>query len=331
MGLSRPLHYIRETEYTEFYIAEIISRFDIVAVQEVCRDLQPLQAVMSVLGDQDFDYIVSDPTEGRAGNDERLGFIFDRGKVSFKGIAGELVLPDKMEIIDGERKRQFSRTPYMCSFQSGWFRFLFSTVHIYFGDSSGPKYERRVNEIDSVAQFLARRTKKDPRNHVLVGDFNIKRPGSAGFNALQKHGFTVHQNNAGSNKDQTKFCDQMSFLARDGDVRLRTTRRSKGVLQFFESIFRPADFRSYVTELRRTVKDKVEVLQRKLAAEEGKLQRAASETRKKKIREAIKKTKDDIRNWRAHLPNTTAGKKNSRLTIFAIGVPFTPATTFPSG
>jgi hypothetical protein len=60
-----------------FYIAEIMSRFDIVAVQEVCGDLDPLDRVMRILG-SDYDYIVTDPTEGRAGNDERLGFIFDK-------------------------------------------------------------------------------------------------------------------------------------------------------------------------------------------------------------------------------------------------------------
>ena len=107
------------------YIAEIISRFDVIAVQEICRDLSPLKNVIRLLGDKDYDFIVSDPTEGRAGNDERLGFIFDKSKVWFKGIAGELVLPNNMEIVDGERKRQFSRTPFMCSFQSGWFKFYF--------------------------------------------------------------------------------------------------------------------------------------------------------------------------------------------------------------
>ena len=77
-----------------YYIAEIISRFDVLAVQEICENLDPLDKIMKILG-YDFDYIVTDVTEGRSGNAERLGFIFDRNKVKFKGIAGELVLPEE--------------------------------------------------------------------------------------------------------------------------------------------------------------------------------------------------------------------------------------------
>ena len=163
-----------------FYLAEIISRFDVLAVQEICSDMAPLATLMLLLG-KDYDFIVTDVTEGRGGNDERLGFIYDRSKVRFQGIAGELVLPENLQIADGEKHRQFARTPFMCSFQAGWFKFLFSTVHIYFGASSGAKYKRRVKEIDKVAKFLARRARKDDRNHVLVGDFNIVKPGSQGF------------------------------------------------------------------------------------------------------------------------------------------------------
>jgi len=67
------------------YIAEIISRFDIVAVQEICEDLAPLNSLMRLLGRQ-YDYILTDVTHsGLGGNKERLGFIYDQNKVDFKG------------------------------------------------------------------------------------------------------------------------------------------------------------------------------------------------------------------------------------------------------
>ena len=123
-----------------FYIAEIISRFDVIAIQEVCQDLAPLNDLMSLLGPQ-YRYILTDVTHsGLGGNKERLGFIYDRNKASFQCVAGELVLPDKMLISEADgKKRQFSRTPFGAQFQSGWFKFLFTTVHIYFGSNS-PKY-----------------------------------------------------------------------------------------------------------------------------------------------------------------------------------------------
>jgi hypothetical protein len=280
-----------------------------VAVQEICRDLNPLDKVISILGEKEYDYIVTDPTEGRGGNDERLGFIFDKSKVWFKGIAGELVLPDNMQIIDGEKKRQFSRTPFMCSFQSSWFKFLFSTVHIYFGEDSGPKYERRVNEIDHVSRFLSDRATKDDRNHILVGDFNIKKEGSPGYNALEKYGFTIFANKEGSNKDQTKFYDQISFKVKENELQLGPSNRSKGVFQFFNSIFREEDFQSYIPDLKKVIQVKIARLDKELATDERSLQKTSSEKRKEKLNKSISSKKESISDWRNHLKDTPSGKK----------------------
>ena len=115
------------------YISEICARFDVIALQEICDDLQPLKELMRLLGHW-YDYIITDVTEGTGGNGERLGFVYDTRKVQFKGVAGEIVLPDSQLIKDGERTLQFSRTPFMCAFQAGWFKFEFATVHIYFGN-----------------------------------------------------------------------------------------------------------------------------------------------------------------------------------------------------
>ncbi len=276
------------------YIAEIISRFDIMPIQEICDDLGPLDQLLHILG-SDYDYIVTDKTEGRAGNDERLGFIFDKAKVKFKGVAGELVLPESMQIVDGEKKRQFSRTPFMCKFQSSWFKFTISTVHIYFGSKSGSKYERRVAEIGAVANFLADRAESDESNHVMVGDFNIKKKGSDGFNALEESGFTIFQNKEGSNKDQTKFYDQISFLSKKDEVQICRNPGAKGVLQFFDSIFTEEDFGAYRGALRDAMGEKIDNYEVKIEDAKDKLEHARSEKSKKKIRAKIKEFRLDIK------------------------------------
>ena len=293
----------KRTDEDFYYIAEIISRFDVLAVQEVCDDLYPLDRVMQLLG-HDYDYIVTDVTEGRGGNDERLGFIYDKNKVKFKGIAGELVLPETMLIMDADKQRQFARTPFMCSFQSGWFKFLFSTVHIYYGEPSGPKFERRIKEINSVAKFLAKRAEDDDRNHILVGDFNIVKPGSRGHNALGKHGFEIYQNNEGSNKDQTKFYDQISFRVRENELRFADSGRCKGVLQFFKSIYREEDFESYEDDLKKTVNAKIKKLEQEIDIATQELSEATSQKKKDKLRKSITGKKNAIRDWKAHLQST---------------------------
>lgn len=299
-----------------YYIAEIISRFDIIAIQELCEDLTPLDKLMDLLG-RNYRYIVSDVTEGRAGNSERLAFIYDEDKVNFRGVTGELVLPDKMQIIDGEgedaKRRQFSRTPFMAAFQSGWFKFVFTTVHIYFGKDSGPKYDRRVKEIRSVAKFLSKRAdrdvnRKDLGSHILVGDFNIKREGSEGDEALIEEGFTVFRNREGSNKDQTKFYDQISFKSKAQRVQL-AEEESHGVFQFFKSVYRPRDFPIYRDELLGSVNRKLKEFKRKKKSAERSLARATTDATKVRVQAAIDTQNEQIAKWSACLADDVKLKK----------------------
>jgi len=264
------------------YIAEIIARVDVIAVQEICSDLKPLKRLMGLLG-RSYDYILTDVTHsGQGGNKERLGFIYDRNKVDFKGVSGEIVLPDKMAISKELGKPQFSRTPFGVEFQSGWFKFLFSTVHIYYGKSStrSKEYARRVKEIDSVAKYLAKEARASDANQILVGDFNVLKSGSAGYNALEKNGFTTVKNREGSNKDRTKFYDQISFQSRRNELVLMESDRDDQTFQFFDSVYRPEDFKLY-----KPVMEKMIAAKRKVA--ETDLAEATSKTARKKATRKI--------------------------------------------
>lgn len=86
------------------YIAEILSHFDLIAVQEVREDCSALDEVMRLLG-PNWSYIATDVTEGSPGNRERMAFVFNREKTWFRGIAGELTLPFEDQVTDpsGER------------------------------------------------------------------------------------------------------------------------------------------------------------------------------------------------------------------------------------
>src|SRR5215204_1789852 len=82
---------------TYFYIAEVLSRFDFVAVQEV-NELDEWERVTKILG-PDWDWIATDVTDpGVGGNGERLTYLWDRRSVHFQNIAGELVLPTELLI-----------------------------------------------------------------------------------------------------------------------------------------------------------------------------------------------------------------------------------------
>jgi hypothetical protein len=81
------------------YIAEILSHFDLIALQEIRRDLGPFEDVRRLLG-PNWSYIATDVTEGSSGNEERMVFLFNRAKTWFRNIAGELTLPNGQQVTD---------------------------------------------------------------------------------------------------------------------------------------------------------------------------------------------------------------------------------------
>jgi len=81
-----------------YFIAEIISHFDIVALQEVREDLACLKSVIQFLGTHEWDYIATDVTEGSSGNHERMVFVYQKNRVRFTSIAGEVML-EKSDLI----------------------------------------------------------------------------------------------------------------------------------------------------------------------------------------------------------------------------------------
>ncbi len=202
LGKSNRRGYGKRLPETHYYIAEVISRFDFVAVQEV-NQLPEWNKIMRILG-PDWDYIATDVTDtSLGGNGERLTFVFDKRKVWFRNIAGEIVLPKNMLISKVESNangnriiagKQFRRTPFVASFQSGWFRFDICTVHIYYGAASGKKLQERIEEINRVAKYLSKRADKELKKDnslIILGDFNIVHPEHKTMEALTNEDFVV--------------------------------------------------------------------------------------------------------------------------------------------
>lgn len=66
----------------------MISRFDVVAVQESRRNPKALKHLLTTLGPQ-WQINISDVTEGSTGNGERLAYVYDTDRVQPSGLAGE--------------------------------------------------------------------------------------------------------------------------------------------------------------------------------------------------------------------------------------------------
>lgn len=173
-------------------IADILSRFDVIAVQEVKGNLRALRHVLKRMGPR-WGFVLTDVTRGVKGNDERLAFIFDTDRVKLSGLACELVVPEDLNdpLADPVNafQRQFVRTPYAVSFQRKDQTFVLVTLHVNYGD--GP--QDRVGELTGIAKWLrnwAERMDDYGQNLICMGDFNIDRKGDPLWQAFTSTGLT---------------------------------------------------------------------------------------------------------------------------------------------
>lgn len=260
---------------TYLYIAEIISSFDLVAMQEVREDLAALQKLMNLLGPH-WHYLVTDVNEGIGGNGERMAFVYDSRKVIFANMAGEIVLPpkllpkknpaDKKEEPRYEPATQFVRTPYLVAFSSGWFKFNLCTVHMYFGEETN--VSRRLKEIENLAQFFKNRIIRENKslqnedywdytNYILLGDFNIISRTDKTFLALTKDtGFKLPEGIekgvlTGTNVSKNKFYDQIVLNEKEGNAHILKA----GIFDYYEQVYKLSDFEQYKKQMNEALKN----------------------------------------------------------------------------
>lgn len=203
-------------------IAEVLQRFDVVAIQEIRDNLASLRHVVKYLrseGDH-WGLLLTDVTKGSAGNHERLGFLFDTRKVTLSGLACELVLPPE----GGDPANQFARTPYAVAFECGGQTFILVTLHVLYGSSAS----EREPELRAIAQWLHDWAKDEHAWHhnlIVMGDFNIDRVGDPRYQAFTETGLRTHPDHAAlpatifhdpEKPDDYAHYDQMAWFAGQG-------------------------------------------------------------------------------------------------------------------
>ncbi len=172
-------------------IIEILSRFDVIAIQELKGNLRALRDTLKFLGDR-WAFLMTDVNIGRVGNNERFAFLYDRSRVRPSGLAAELVIPpERLNVLDeSSLDRQFVRAPYAVSFQRNHATVILVTLHVLYGKSE----KHRLTELTEIADWMrdwARRSSRWHHNLLTLGDFNIDRLGSPGYDAFTSTGLAV--------------------------------------------------------------------------------------------------------------------------------------------
>ena len=223
-------------------IAELISWFDIVAVQEVNDNLRGIEAIHAQLPKK-YLLLFSDAS----GNQERQAFLYDSTKVSQLREVGRLSVPPSQAPsikLPGTSVTfpGFDRGPYLGTFESGMFKFMLVNVHLYFGSVKPADIQRRILETYAVA-WWANRRHGDPNTYVTdtipVGDFNLPKAakGDPIYDALTRRGLEVpaHTSQIGSAIASDNHYDQIAFFP--GNTRDRFTGQMN-VFDFDGALFK---------------------------------------------------------------------------------------------
>ena len=240
-------------------IAEVISWFDLVAVQEVNDDLRGILAIHEHLPSR-YDLLFSDAS----GNRERQAFLYDSRKVTRLREVGRVAIPpSQLPRIARQGTATpftgFDRGPYLASFEAGAFRFALLNVHLFFGSDAPEDLDRRTLETFAVA-WWADRVHRDANSYVVdivpLGDFNLPMavPGDRIFDALIALGLETppHSSMIGSAIASDNHYDQIAFFP--GTTKDRFTGQCN-VFDFdgalFQDLWRdpqrtPSQFRGYV-------------------------------------------------------------------------------------
>lgn len=222
-------------------IGEILSRFDVIAIQEVKSNLKAFRHLIKWLG-PNWHFLITDETKGYRGNSERLAFIFDTRKVQLSGLACELVIPEdprKHRIYPLDR--QFARTPFAVGFNSGGKTFILVTLHVIYGEDASDR-EPELKEIAEWLRNWALDVNAWDHNLIVLGDFNIDRRDDVLHQALTSTGlYTPPELNCVPRTifSKPKFYDQIAwFLGVNNIPALSLKYKKAGYFNFIDHVLR---------------------------------------------------------------------------------------------
>jgi endonuclease/exonuclease/phosphatase family metal-dependent hydrolase len=198
------------------YIAEIMGQFDLIGVVELRDNLEDLRRVLDILGPY-WRVVYSDMIPDRAGNRERVAYVYDKRAVTFNGLAAEATPPRTKKGEEYQETISWWRAPYIASFRSGNFDFVAITAHIRWGKSE----ESRRPELQLLADWVAAKA-KDPhvedRDILVMGDFNIPSRDSDLFKDITSKGLKIPDGlvgeKFGTNLAKDKRYDQILHMPR---------------------------------------------------------------------------------------------------------------------
>ena len=225
----------RRPEEAFYYIAQMISYFDVVAVQEVGGDISSLDKLMSILGEN---WAVSySGISPQLLPRQRFAFIYDSRKVEKGQFSSTAVMIGESQLL---------RPPYLAEFKIGERSVILCNIHIVWGK----KPAERREEVERLSEHLVQQIKVggiDSNNLILLGDFQSESSNSEQIQVIREAGFLVdeHLSALNTNYRQTHPYDQIALYSDTGEMRVGRY----GVIDFFKSVFRSDQQDEYYADM----------------------------------------------------------------------------------
>jgi len=204
------------------YIANLLNKYDIVALQEVVAGDGGAQAVARLADELNrkgskWEYTISDPTTSAPNKRERYAFIWKTSQVKKLGKAW----------LEKKYASAIEREPYLCNFEYGNKRFTAVSFHAI---TKSKQPEREIQYF----KFLP--AEYPTLNLILTGDFNCPQSHSV-FIPLRKIGFTSALVNQKTSLKRS--CKNGQCLASELDniyfLKSKIKKLNSGVIPFYQN------------------------------------------------------------------------------------------------
>jgi hypothetical protein len=242
-----PTHVPIDHAESLFYMAEVISSFDLVALQEVDQDLRRLRNLLEILG-PDWNVLVSETAPGMIGNRERFAILYYEPRVEFRSFSGQIILPpERGPGGQGKPVQQFARPPLLGTFRSGNYEFQVCTAHITFGRGL-PKVQ--LEEVQKLGNYLRMRSRWEDANLFLLGDFQMGIRESPILEALRESGIQIPDELLHpTNLKKDRYYDLIGYTSpRQGTLPLGKSTTRAGTYDLFEHVLQDENYREYTTD-----------------------------------------------------------------------------------
>jgi hypothetical protein len=196
---------------------------------------------MKLLG-KDWKYLMTDVTEGNAGNWERFAYIYNTKRVDFTGLAGEIVLWKEL-FEENEEDFQLKRSPYMTGFRAGWKLFALLSVHLQ-PDNDQESRNLRKREVELLMKALDAKKKAKTlwtENIIVLGDFNLYKNNTEIFEVFRQNDFIESNLLEGLTTNTAKTgetFDRMFFKKNEYfEVPTKEKNHRGGVINIFDILY----------------------------------------------------------------------------------------------